>query len=143
MHFLNHLLALQFSGKIGFGAILTMCVVVCSTTALLLKWRQGDPSEWRENYLGELKKREEVERELREQKDASAAILQENAVMKARTDLAPVLTTLTALSKSLELLEENQQRTAELLARVADVLEVNGHHTTSSAETTVRVRRSS
>lgn len=121
------LLAVEFTGKIGVGTLLTFGLIIATGVALYLKWQQGDPSEWRANYLGEVTRREEeVTRREKVEADLRDA-LQENAVMKARTNLEPVLSTLSKVSASLTTLEENQRQTAELLAKVANTLEINGH----------------
>src|SRR5581483_919671 len=96
------MLAIEFTGNIGIGTIITILVIAVSTTALFLKWRQGDPSEWRENYLGEVTRREELEKTLAEQRERKHQALTEVATLKAQTNLTPLMEAMLGLQSAQE-----------------------------------------
>lgn len=58
------LLGLQVTGKIGIGTIVTLLALIVAAFWANRRWEQGDPSEWRENYLGEVTKSQELEAKL-------------------------------------------------------------------------------
>lgn len=123
--------AIEFSPTIGVGTLLTIIVVVAGVVTLFWKLRQGDPSEWREGYLAEVVRREESERQMTEQRELKHEALTELATLKARTDLAPVMTAIVGLQEAqqraeermtvrLEAFERNQKQTVEILTRLVD-----------------------
>lgn len=110
-----------------------MLALVAATAACVwafFRFHQGDPSEWRENYLGELAKREDVEKELHLTQVALAA-------EQAAKDITPLLDAITnlthqqqrseeRLTKRLEAFEKSNQQQAEILTSLVDaVLGVN------------------
>lgn len=81
----------QWSGKIGPGTIMTFVALVAGIVWASRRWDQGDPSEWRENYLGEVAKREQLEKqvELLEDKVKTQAIM--IAHLESTRSLEPIL----------------------------------------------------
>lgn len=124
-------LALEVSGKIGVGTIITAIIVVAGVVSLFWKMQQGDPSEWRENYLGEVTRREEVEAGELRQRELKHEALTELAALRARTDLAPLMEAIVGLSQAqqksedrmttvLASFEQNQRQTTEILSSLVE-----------------------
>lgn len=131
-----------FSPTIGVGTLLTLIVLVSGVVTLFWKIRQGDPSEWRENYMGEVTRREECERQLAEQRELKHNALNELAALRARTDLAPLMEAIVGLQKSqeraeermtvrLEAFEQNQKQTVEILSRLVASTSTPASHAAS------------
>lgn len=125
------LVAVTFSGTIGVGTVITIATVVLGLAWGWLKIKQADPSEWRDNYLAEVTKREEIEKEVLRQRELKHTALNELAALKARTDLAPLMEAIVGLQKSqeraeermtvrLEAFERNQKQTVEILSRLVE-----------------------
>lgn len=76
------LLALQFSGKIGIGTLITIAAsLVALSVYLTNQFRGGDPADLREAYTVELERRREAE-----EREKKMAI--ELAAQKLKTDLS-------------------------------------------------------
>ena len=110
------MLAVSFSTSIGLGSIITLVVIVSGVALGWFKWRQSDPSEWRENYLAEVTRREEVEKEAFMQRELKHEALIELAAVKGRTDLAPLMTAIANLQAA-------QQRSEERMTARLDAFE--------------------
>jgi hypothetical protein len=115
------------------GTLLAVAIAGATVTAIWFRWNQGDPSDWRANYLGEVTKRQEVEQQMLEQRELKHTALTEVAALKARTDLEPLVTAMVRLTTvqersedriaaRLEGLEASQKETALILAKIASHL---------------------
>lgn len=68
------LTGIQVTGKIGVGTIITLLALIVAAFWANRRWQQGDPSEWRENYLGEVTKSQELESKLAVAKETITAL---------------------------------------------------------------------
>lgn len=92
---------LQWSGKVGPGTIMTFVALVVAAAWAQKRWDQGDPSDWRENYLGEVEKRKELEVQvnLLEEKVKTQAILIQH--LESTRSLEPILVELKKITDQL------------------------------------------
>ncbi len=112
------MLAVTFNSSIGLGSVLTVIAIIAGVTVGYFKWREGDPSEWRENYMAEVTRREDLERQALEQRELKHEAITELAALRARTDLGPLMLAVADIQKGL-------QRTEERMTTRLDAFETN------------------
>lgn len=119
-----------FNTQIGLGSVLAFVGILGSVIILYVKAAQADPSDWRDNYLAEVTRREEVEKQIAEQRELKHNALNELAALKARTDLQPLLVAvngvvaeLKVFGAQMEQVTATQHETARVLALVAEKLD--------------------
>lgn len=100
-----------------------MLALVAATAAAVwafFRFHQGDPSEWRENYLAELERRQDGEHRI-----AALTVALDNE--RSQKDVTPLFTALIErmqkmedrMSKRMDAFETNQQETAKILANAS------------------------
>lgn len=100
------------------GVIGTIIIVSSASLAILFTTRSQVAGVWKENYLGEKAKREAVEAELQIQRELKHQALNDLAIIKLKTDLAPVLEAIGKGQVKMDVIdahvEEIEQRMFEL-----------------------------
>jgi hypothetical protein len=107
------ILALQFSGKIGIGTVITFGLAVAAVAVFLTKLLNGDAPELRQGLADEITRREAAE--------ADAKHLEiELAATKARTDISGLESRMAA---RFEAWEKHQEQTNQILAGLVEAVQ--------------------
>lgn len=117
-----HMLSLEVSGKVGIGTIVTLVIAIVACVYGFFRWQQGDPSEWRENYLGEVARREEMEKRVAAQDEHIRQLEAKIVVLEQTRSLEPVLAALEKTQSASESLLQTNTAMLSVLQLLADRL---------------------
>lgn len=118
------LVGLQVTGKIGVGTIITLLALIVAAFWANRRWQQGDPSEWRENYLGEVTKSQELEAKLAMSKETIVALQRAKDITGLEDRLTRRMDTFEEHAKQqTEVLRGLMQAVTSLVERVTTLIE--------------------
>lgn len=122
MSLLNFIGWLQWSGKVGPGTVVAIVAGLGAAIFAVRKWEQGDPSEWRDNYLGEVTRREELEKKVAEQEGHIRQLEGKIVMLEQTRSLEPVLAALEKTQAASESLLQTNTAMLSVLQLLADKL---------------------
>jgi hypothetical protein len=117
------MLSIVFTGTVGIGTLITIATVVGGMVWAYFRIQQGDPSEWRENYLGEVTRREEVERRLVDVTAQAHTFEIELVELRSRTDLQPLMDAVRSIANELRQVANTQHETVEMLVSLNEKID--------------------
>lgn len=118
---------IEWSGKIGVGTIVTLCLAVAAFTAFVVRGMNGDAPQLKREITDEITRREASEVDRKKAEDKIAKLEIELAAWKARTDLSGLEDRMARRMDAFELHAKQQTEVLTgLVAAVTSLIEKKG-----------------